>query len=181
MADLRFERTEQMLQQSFLKLLETTPFHDISIAKLAKKSLIDRTTFYAHYENIYELAEKLIDQYLEHFADAFEQNIKKREQEKKFDSYSFFDEELTAYLIGNRKKIMLVRALNLGMNSFDAKLRSLFKREYAKTLNVSENAFTIYLVVNLAMSNIDFILEKQRVPSKKELKKGLIKIEEFLS
>lgn len=68
MADLRFERTEQMLQQSFLKLLETTPFHDISIAKLAKKSLIDRTTFYAHYENIYELAEKLIDQYLEHFA-----------------------------------------------------------------------------------------------------------------
>lgn len=84
-------------------------------------------------------------------------------------------------MIGNRKKIMLVRALNLGMNSFDAKLRSLFKREYAKTLNVSENAFTIYLVVNLAMSNIDFILEKQRVPSKKELKKGLIKIEEFLS
>lgn len=181
MADLRFERTEQMLQLNFLKLLETTPFNDISIAKLAKASLIDRTTFYAHYENIYELAEQLIDQYLEHFAKVFEQNIKKRKQEEKFDSYSFLDEELNAYLVENRKKIMLVRALNLGINSFDAKLRRLFKSEYVEALNIPENEFTIYLLVNLAMSNMDFTLEKQRVPSKKELKEGLVKIEEYLS
>jgi hypothetical protein len=31
------------------------------------------------------------------------------------------------------------------------------------------------------MSNMDFTLEKQRVPSKKELKEGLVKIEEYLS
>lgn len=181
MADLRFERTEQMIQLSFLKLLETTPFHDISIAKLAKASLIDRTTFYAHYENVYELAEQLIDQYLEHFANAFEQNIKKRKQEKKFDSYSFLDEELNSYLAENRKKILLVRALNLGMNSFDAKLRRLLRSKYAETVNTSKDDFIIYLLVNLAMSNIDFVLEKQRVPSKKELKEVLVKIEEYLS
>jgi len=76
---------------------------------------------------------------------------------------------------------MLVRALNLGINSFDAKLRRLFKSEYVEALNIPENEFTIYLLVNLAMSNMDFTLEKQRVPSKKELKEGLVKIEEYLS
>lgn len=37
MADLRFERTEKMIQLAFLELLKHTSFNEISIAKQPKQ------------------------------------------------------------------------------------------------------------------------------------------------
>ncbi len=180
MADLRFERTEKMIQLNFLKLLETTSLNDISIARLAKASMIDRSTFYAHYDNVFELAEQLIDDNLAYFSKAFEQSVQKRKWEKNFDSYSFFTEELVTYLTHNRHEIQLLRSLNLGINSFDQKLRRLFSQVYAQLLDLSTTDFIIFLLVNMALSDFEFVLENQRVPSKTELKNGLQKIVEFL-
>lgn len=108
MADLRFERTEHMIQLTFLKMLETMTLNEISIAKLAKESLIDRTTFYAHYDNIYELAKTLIDRNLDPFIVAFSEADKQRRRDKNFDSYSFFTEQLVDYLINHRQELFQI-------------------------------------------------------------------------
>ncbi|ENZ5632883.1 hypothetical protein [Enterococcus hirae] len=41
MGDLRFERTDDMLQIHFMKLLAEMPFKKISVSKLAKASKMD--------------------------------------------------------------------------------------------------------------------------------------------
>lgn len=179
MADLRFERTEQMIQLNFLKLLDTTNFNDISIAKLAKASLIDRTTFYAHYNNIYELAENLVEQNLAPFKAALSESRKKR-RDRNFDNYSFFTHELVDYLITHRLELLKIRSLQLGTKSFDQQLRSFFSDIYAEITRSSKNDFTIYLLVNLAMSDLDFVLENERVPTRNELQQSFNKIDTFI-
>lgn len=147
MADLRFARTEKMLQLAFLKLLESTPYHEISIAKLAQESLIDRTTFYAHYDNLAELAEELIRQELApfHHALSTRQDL---QQKQNFDNYSFFSHELLSHLLTDRQQITLLRELPLGSNSFDRQLRGIFTQTYAKILQVPASDFTVFLLDN---------------------------------
>src|SRR5699024_11262330 len=142
--------------------------------------MIDRTTFYAHYENLYELAEELIEKNLAPFTIAFETSEKKQKWDRNFDSYSFFTSELIHYLINHREELMKVRSLPLGTNGFDAQLRNLCATTYAELTRLSKNDFTVFLLVNLAMSNLDFVIEHQRIPSKAELQQGLKKMEEFL-
>ena len=51
--DLRFLRTETMIKEKFIEQLLVMPFHDMTVTKLAKISMIDRTTFYTHYSSTF--------------------------------------------------------------------------------------------------------------------------------
>ncbi len=181
MGDLRFERTEEMLQSHFIKLLAEIPFEQISVSKLAKASKIDRTTFYAHYENTYQLAERLIDGHVTMIESVIKKSITKKRNTSEFDSYDYFNDALVSYLMTNHSEIQQLRQLNFGINSFDAKLRNLFNTTYSQILHLSPGDFGQYLITNLALSNFDFILEKQRVPAKEEIREGLIKITSYFS
>lgn len=181
MADLRFQRTDEMLQIHFMKLLAQMPFEQISVSKLAKASKIDRTTFYAHYENTYQLAEKLINQHIELIATAIQKSVLQHRHEAHFDGYHYFNEALAHYLMTQRLEIQHLRQLNFGINSFDAKLRQLFSKTYGQVFHLSQEDFGQYLLTTLAMSNFDFILEKQRVPKKEELQEGLAKMAAYLA
>ena len=55
--DLRIQRTKHLLRESIAILLEKKDLKDISIQQLSKKAMIYRTTFYAHYNDKYELME----------------------------------------------------------------------------------------------------------------------------
>ena len=67
--DLRVKRTQMMLQQAFMDLVIEVGFSAITIQMLADRAMINRATFYRHYEDIYDLVEKvyinLINEYLE--------------------------------------------------------------------------------------------------------------------
>lgn len=106
--DLRFLRTETMIKEKFIEQLLVMPFHDMTVTKLAKISMIDRTTFYTHYSSTFELASALIADYLAPFKSAFEQGEKQRHLQSSFDSYSFFSDELVDYLLDNKQTIQLL-------------------------------------------------------------------------
>ncbi|WP_315305613.1 TetR/AcrR family transcriptional regulator [Enterococcus devriesei] len=181
MGDLRFERTDEMLQIYFMKLLAEMPFEQISVSKLAKASKIDRTTFYAHYENTYQLAEQLIDQHIDFIERVLKESSAQQQYDSRFDSYDYFNTELMSYLLKNRLEIQHLRQLNFGLNSFNVKLRDLFATAYSRIFHLAKEEFSQYILTTLAMSNFDFILEKQRVPSKKEIKEGLSKMASYFS
>ena len=171
--DLRFLRTETMIKEKFIEQLLVMPFHDMTVTKLTKVSMIDRTTFYTHYSSTFELASALITDYLTPFKNAFEQREKQRHLQSSFDSYNFFSDELVDYLLDNKQTIQLLREISLGKMSFDPQLRQLFVDIYSKIFNRQPSDFVIYLVVSLAMSNVDFILNEGRLPKREELQDGI--------
>lgn len=57
--DLRVKKTERAIRQAFYQLILTKPLEKITVKELAELAEINKTTFYAHYETIYDLLETL--------------------------------------------------------------------------------------------------------------------------
>ncbi len=53
--DLRIKKTKKALQKTLIELLSKKSFEDIRVAEICELSFINRSTFYAHYKDKYEL------------------------------------------------------------------------------------------------------------------------------
>ncbi len=58
--DPRTLRTRRALQDSFKALMGEKGFHDITVGDVAERAGVNRATFYAHYEDKYDLLEDTI-------------------------------------------------------------------------------------------------------------------------
>ena len=54
--DIRIARTDRAIEQAFMELREKNPLEKIKIKDLCAMACINKSTFYAHYEDIYALA-----------------------------------------------------------------------------------------------------------------------------
>ena len=57
--DRRVKYTKHQLQEALIALLETYSINKISVSMLCEKADVNRSTFYAHYENAFQLLEQM--------------------------------------------------------------------------------------------------------------------------
>ncbi|MDD4334148.1 MAG: TetR-like C-terminal domain-containing protein [Desulfotomaculaceae bacterium] len=75
--DRRIKYTKMVLRESFINLLEKKDISQISIKEICEDADINRSTFYAHYNDQYDLIEKIQNQLFENIEmhlSAFTQN-----------------------------------------------------------------------------------------------------------
>ena len=60
--DLRVRRTRKTLQSAFIKLVSEHGFKAVTVQMLADEAMVNRATFYRHFEDKYDLAEKAYGQ-----------------------------------------------------------------------------------------------------------------------
>lgn len=65
MAALRKLRTEREIQQAMEQLLLTKRFSEITVRQIVKVALINRNTFYLHYQDKFDLLSQMIDAIIE--------------------------------------------------------------------------------------------------------------------
>ena len=63
--------TASLMNQALLQLLEKKDIEFISVTEIAKKAGVNRSTFYLHYDNIYELLEETLENLNKEFIDSF--------------------------------------------------------------------------------------------------------------
>ena len=66
-SDLRVVKTIDSIEKSLLENLKKMPFNKITVDALCKEARINRTTFYKHYSDKYELLDKYIAKILKEF------------------------------------------------------------------------------------------------------------------
>lgn len=59
--DLRIKRTQKAIKESFFILVEEKGFEHISVKDITDRAMISRNTFYLHYEDKYDLLNKICD------------------------------------------------------------------------------------------------------------------------
>ncbi len=69
--DPRVRRTRQLLEQAFLELLGERDFQSISVQEVTQRAQVNRATFYAHFEDKYDLLDYSI-------RESFQQEIRSR-------------------------------------------------------------------------------------------------------
>lgn len=58
-------RSRRMIQQAFLELLNEKPFDRITVLELVQRADVNRSTFYAHYPDIFGVVEAVQDEILQ--------------------------------------------------------------------------------------------------------------------
>ncbi len=62
--DPRVLRTRKLIMNSFIELSGKKEFKDITIKDITTEAMINRATFYYHFEDIYDLLEKVLSEVL---------------------------------------------------------------------------------------------------------------------
>lgn len=57
--DLRIEKTKTSIHNAFLELRSQKPLEKITVKELCEKAKINKSTFYAHYADLYELSDMM--------------------------------------------------------------------------------------------------------------------------
>ena len=72
--DLRVLKTKKNIREAFLELRKNLSLEEIKVNALCEKAMVNKTTFYNHYQDIYELSEELENEVVENFLNNFSIN-----------------------------------------------------------------------------------------------------------
>lgn len=66
--NIQYRRTDRAIINAFLLLAAKKPFHQISVQDIMDEALVSRYTFYKHFKDKYEIAERLQAQLMDDYA-----------------------------------------------------------------------------------------------------------------
>ena len=114
--DSRFDKTEELIITSFLKLKRDISFDKITVAAICEEAEISRTSFYNHFSDTTVLLNKIMDNVFALLADFDKQSNPECgiplcqfiRQEKEYQCI-FCDDSLTSYIVSRMLKISMKR------------------------------------------------------------------------
>lgn len=62
--DPRIRRTRKLIMDAFIELSSQKEFKDITVKDITAEAMINRATFYYHFEDIYDLLDKSLSEVL---------------------------------------------------------------------------------------------------------------------
>ena len=74
--DLRVKKTKNALYNTLMELMKTKSFEEIKVSDICNEALINRSTFYAHYNDKYELLKDAIDNLKNSLIEELNKNVK---------------------------------------------------------------------------------------------------------
>ena len=113
--DLRVIKTRKLIYQTLLELMKEKTFEEIKVSDICSKAMINRSTFYAHYEDKYELLVEFLNDLKEEFKNQLDKNSKNlNNREYYIELIKLFLEHVeskkeiyNSILINNRNSIMM--------------------------------------------------------------------------
>lgn len=112
--------TAKLMNDALLALLEKKDLEFITVTEITKKAGVNRSTFYLHYENIYELLEETIENLNKEFINSFDKNISIKITSKA-DAFLLTDQYLIPYLDFVKKNKRVLKLINQKPQLFQTK------------------------------------------------------------
>lgn len=159
--DKRIEKTKKALRASFLQLRAQKSVQDIKISELCQAAEVNKTTFYAHYQNIYELSDDVEKQFLHQVITDIP-----HDQDYTFENTASYTIEITRAFERHRKDLAILfrdsDVSHLGAYLERVMKAVIFTRHPHLKNNVELNlvlSYCIHGAFNASMSNPDVPLE----------------------
>ena len=76
-SEAKFYNTAIKMNNALFKLLEKKSFQDISVSEICDVAGVNRSSFYSHYNNTYDLLKETHLNFMKEFSTSFEESISK--------------------------------------------------------------------------------------------------------
>ncbi|HBF39376.1 MAG TPA: TetR/AcrR family transcriptional regulator [Firmicutes bacterium] len=156
MEDRRIKKTKQAIQLSFAKLLSEKSMENITVKSLCETADINKSTFYLHYQDIYDCADCLRDT----IVDEFSKVIAPYNFEGIIKNFEIILEDIIELFDRNKDLYMpFLKSPSLAFSS--CKLKQLMIEKVLEKSDVNERNNKIYrCTVSFVMSGIISLLEQ---------------------
>lgn len=144
--DLRYQRTNRLLQSALIDLLQTNAFENITINDICRESLIGRSTFYHHYDDKYEL----LDQMIEEMSQRFQTLINSRNEQINDDSLLIY---LYHELYNQRLTFLTLLDNKSSTNNLATKIQRILKENSKNFIDKLKYPLPIDFLTDLYASN----------------------------
>ena len=159
--DLRIIKTRNTLRDALVTLMKDKQFEEIKISDICDTALVNRSTFYAHYEDKYELLVDIIDSLKINLLDDLDKN------KKILNTKEYYIELIKLFLNHiNDKKDIYTKVLINNHNSIlmdileDAVMKDTtkkIKKKQIKTGDIPANIFIKYYLGGVANVCIEWL------------------------
>lgn len=142
------KRTDEAIRDAFVQLLnEKKELQYISVTELVKRAGITRSSFYTHYENIYDVAKCFEDETM----DLLLKDIKDLESLE--DAYNYID-TIISYLKENEEKYRMLISTDETMLFFERIRKPSVDRIYDMLVKNGKNSPTLKIDVEFLVDGI---------------------------
>ncbi len=165
--DLRVIKTRANIKKTFIELLSKKNFNEITIQNILDQALINRSTFYKHYSDKYELSEQLIDEVMKKATVFLTERFSNMKEDELFSTiYKAYE-----YVYEQKKIILALWKIRTDKLHLYDDLQGLLKKycmEYLTAHNaIKDSSMLDYystLYASLGLTTIKWILESENVP-----------------
>lgn len=130
--DLRVIKTKNLIYNTLIELMKDKTFEEIKVSDICNKALINRSTFYSHYEDKYDLLVDFINSLKDEFVTELNKNNSNLDTKEYYiELIKIFlnhieerKEMYTSIMINNRNSIMMDILLDVVNNDLLKKMSS---------------------------------------------------------
>lgn len=99
--DLRVKKTKKYIKEAFYQLRKKKPIEKISVKELSEAAMINKSTFYLHYRDVFDLSDKLKNELIS----AIMESAKQYDLRLGKAEFKLFADNLTGEIIRHSKEI----------------------------------------------------------------------------
>ena len=163
---LQFERTHRDIEFAFVRLAGEKPFEKITVQNILEEAMINRSTFYQHFKDKYEIAEKLQEDTMSALMEVFGEirTVDKKE-------HDHIDDLMRLYFIKNRGLLRVLLRIKTEHVDIEQKWRDLFHEYYRRVQHESSAGASgtstdaeAMMCANIMVGFLRYCLELEPVP-----------------
>lgn len=100
--DRRIKRTRDALSNALITLIKTTPLKKISIQSVVDIANVSRSTFYVHFDDIFDLYEQTINELLAGLADRMDADYPSPQE----NNFAVLTKDFIAYIEAQKRHLL---------------------------------------------------------------------------
>jgi AcrR family transcriptional regulator len=174
--DRKTRYTRKALGDSLIELMKAKPFTKITVRELCENADINRTTFYAHYRDQYDLLQQIEEETLNHIEDMLDKYDSKRSKREVFEMV----EEILNFIANNSSSVRVLLSENGDIDFQKRLFRHFMLKEQVmrylpkKSIREETKEYWSVYVINGAIGMVQYWLKENMSIPVSELAKILM-------
>lgn len=174
MPDLRVQRTQRLIQKAFVDLVLEVGFQHVTISLLAERAMINRQTFYKHYEDKYDLATQMSNAILQWYDQLGRERIALAQASLTLSEVvQRLQPHLAQLLARYRRPMLALRTIHLPELDLEQELKRRIAKVVQTLLGATPSPLEQTVMQSVILGLLDYLLTYQQLPTNQEIQASL--------